>query len=142
VKAQIPYDPALTVDAGDYLAARSGDMEARQVICDRVLRFLKDHPGITAIAATTDVAALGAIRAAYLLGKRVPDDLAVVGFDGISMGSLTTPALTTVAQPIDTIATRAMDLIIEQMQEGGVAPSRRHLLLEAKLVVRESCGSR
>ena len=87
------------------------------------------------------MAAIGAIRAAYLLGRRVPDDLAVVGFDDIDLAAMLAPALTTVAQPIDRIAATALDLMLEQIQEGRVALDHRRVRLETRLVVRESCGA-
>lgn len=87
------------------------------------------------------MAAIGAIRAAYRLGRRVPDDLAVVGFDDIDLAAMLAPALTTVAQPIERIATAALDLMLEQIKEGSVALDHRRVRLEAHLVVRESCGA-
>jgi DNA-binding LacI/PurR family transcriptional regulator len=132
--AGIAYDPELVIMPGSILA--------HNAVSDKVRCHLKDHPDITAVAAATDVAALGVLRAAYLLGKRVPADLAVVGFDGISLGAVAAPALTTVVQPIRAMAQVSMDLLLEQIEKGGVAQEIRRVHLETTLVVRESCGAR
>jgi len=58
-------------------------------------RLLDARPGITAVFGFNDLIAVGAIRAARRRGRRVPDDLAVLGFDGLSLGELVEPALTT-----------------------------------------------
>ncbi len=102
--------------------------------------LLSAHPDLTALVASADVAALGAIRGAYRVGRRVPDDVAVVGFDDIDLAAMVVPALTTVAQPVDQIATTALDLMLEQITEGSVALDHRRVRLETRLIVRESCG--
>lgn len=60
------------------------------------LRLRDAHPDLTAVLATNDLVAIGALQAAQRLGLRVPEDCAFVGFDGLSIGELVTPALTTV----------------------------------------------
>jgi LacI family transcriptional regulator len=132
--AGIAFDPAVVVEAMhmQHLLEDAGE---------RVYELLSAHPELTAVAASADVAAIGAIRAAYRLGRRVPDDLAVVGFDDIDLAAMLAPALTTVAQPIERIATAALDLMLEQIKEGSVALDHRRVRLEAHLVVRESCGA-
>jgi len=109
---------------------------------ERAYELLRAHPDLTAIATSADVAAIGAMRAAYRVGRRVPDDLAVVGFDDINLAAMMAPALTTVAQPIDAMATAALDLMLEQINEGSVALDHRRVRLETHLIVRESCGQR
>jgi LacI family transcriptional regulator len=60
--------------------------------------------------------AIGVIREAEIAGLRVPDDLSVVGFDGIDAADWTEPALTTVEQPIDEIATTAIEALCSLME--------------------------
>lgn len=130
--AGLTFDTALVVEAPQsHLLEDAGE---------RAYELLSAHPELTAIAATADVAAIGAIRAAHRLGRRVPDDLAVVGFDDIALAAMLVPSLTTVAQPIVRIATTAFDLMVEQITEGSVALDHRRVRLETRLVVRESCG--
>ncbi|MFC8199568.1 LacI family DNA-binding transcriptional regulator [Streptomyces sp. NPDC057298] len=57
--------------------------------------LLRDRPDVTAVLGFNDLIAVGAMRAARRAGRRVPDDLAVMGFDGLSLGELVEPALTT-----------------------------------------------
>ncbi|MEV7075775.1 LacI family DNA-binding transcriptional regulator [Streptomyces sp. NPDC093990] len=59
--------------------------------------LLAEHPDVTAVFTFNDIIAIGALRAARALGRRVPEDLAVIGFDGLQLGTLVEPALTTVA---------------------------------------------
>ena len=84
--------------------------------------------------------AIGALEALRHLGKRVPDDVAVVGFDDITFASLVSPALTTVAQPKYRMGQMAMERLL-QLLDGGDARSRQTVLVP-ELVVRESCGAR
>ena len=66
----------------------------------RATRELLDRaPEITALYAMSDLMALGAIRALADLGRRVPDDISVIGHDGVELGSFTVPRLTTIRQP-------------------------------------------
>ena len=65
----------------------------------------------TGVICSNDLMAIGAMLEATALGLRVPDDLSIVGFDGIDAGTWTQPQLTTVAQPIDDIAETAIDAL-------------------------------
>jgi DNA-binding LacI/PurR family transcriptional regulator len=105
-------------------------------------RLFDRHPDVTAIAATTDVLALGVLRAALEAGRTVPADLAVVGFDGIPLSEAFSPPLTTVAQPVERIAATAVELLVEQIESGTIALDRRRVMLPTQLIVRESCGAR
>ena len=66
---------------------------------------------------TNDLLAIRCIRAAHLNGLRVPHDLAVVGFDGIALGEDLTPALSTVMQPNDDIGRRAVELLVQALEQ-------------------------
>lgn len=75
--------------------------------------LLHKNPDITAVFAMADVIAIGAIRAARDFGKRVPEDISVIGFDGIEMGQYTVPKLTTIKQPDEQIAARSVEVLID-----------------------------
>jgi len=77
--------------------------------------------------------------AAGELGLRVPDDLAVVGFDDIELASYTTPPLTTVSQSASDVGRAAVELLLQRLADPGRPPVRR--TLETRLVVRASCGN-
>jgi LacI family repressor for deo operon, udp, cdd, tsx, nupC, and nupG len=92
--------------------------------------------GVTAIVCASDILALGAIRAVRRLGRRVPQDVSVVGFDDSAIMTCTDPPLTTVRQPIEAIGQAAVDLLVNQMR--GTAVTTDELLFEPELVVRGS----
>ncbi|MGW5721162.1 LacI family DNA-binding transcriptional regulator [Amycolatopsis sp. NPDC003865] len=99
--------------------------------------LLAAHPDVTAVFAFNDVIAIGALREARRFGLRVPDDLAVIGFDGLALGTLVDPELSSVA--IDTRGLGA--LAVEQAARlvTGAAPLQRgELVVRAGLHLRES----
>ncbi|MFC5831592.1 LacI family DNA-binding transcriptional regulator [Nonomuraea insulae] len=101
---------------------------------DAMRQLLQDDPGLDAVFAANDLMAIGALRTLRESGRRVPDDVAVVGFDDIEAALYTTPALTTVHSPMTDWATATVDLLLGLFEGGRNAP----LLLPADLVVRES----
>ncbi|MEM6646884.1 MAG: LacI family DNA-binding transcriptional regulator [Bacteroidota bacterium] len=91
-----------------------------------------------AIFCTSDVKATGALRALYEAGLRVPEDVAVVGFDDLPASAYAVPPLTTVHQPIYEKGVRAAHILID-LVEGKPVPES-HLSLPPHLVVRQTCG--
>lgn len=107
--------------------------------------FLKREIPFTAIFSYNDMVAFGAIRALEEEGLRVPDDVAVVGYDDVQMASMFKPSLTTVRQPIRDIAQSMVQLlseIIEMDEEKRKAKPKKVISFKMELVVRESCGAR
>lgn len=107
--------------------------------------LLRRKVPFTAIFAYNDVVAFGAIRAMEEEGLRVPDDVAVVGYDDIQMASMFRPSLTTVRQPIRDIARSLAQLmveIIEMDEEERKRSPKKVISFQMELVVRESCGAR
>lgn len=102
---------------------------------DTAHQFFMDHPEVTALFAMSDTVAVGAIRALNDLDKKVPEDVSVIGFDGIDISRYTVPRLTTVEQPVEEIARRSVNLLLDMM-EGGASP--RHVLVNAEFRKRES----
>ncbi|MFE3250133.1 LacI family DNA-binding transcriptional regulator [Streptomyces sp. NPDC059209] len=101
------------------------------------MRDLLDRaPGIDAVFAASDVMAAGALTELRERGRRVPEDVAVIGFDDSVIARHTTPALTSVRQPIEAIGRSITKLLLEEI----AAPSTAHrqLLLPTTLVVRDS----
>ena len=92
-------------------------------------------PGFTALFAMSDVMALGAIRALRDAGKRVPEDISVVGFDGLPIGEYTVPRLSTVSQPVDLLAEQSMWLLHQSIERNAPA---RHEIVPVHLLLRES----
>ena len=100
-------------------------------------RLLEKRPQTKAIFITSDTVAIGAIQAAKRNGLRVPEDIAVVGFDDIPMAVYNEPPLTTVRLPAYGIGWGAANLLVRIMSGGEVR--QRNVLLETNLVVRSSC---
>lgn len=100
------------------------------------LNYLKNHPTINGIFASSDVSAIGAIKACEKLGKKVPEEVQIVGFDGILLGNYVTPSLTTVAQNIYKLGQTAAELLIQQIE--GKEISNNMVNIEPVLVVRDT----
>ena len=88
-------------------------------------RLLDKMPDLTAVFIMSDVMALGAIRAVKNRGLRVPEDISVIGFDGIEMGQYLVPRLTTIQQPSQELANRCVDILLQQICEDKPAISER-----------------
>ncbi len=125
----LPADPELVAEAG-YLE----DGGARTT--ERLLS-LDNRP--TAIFAVTDMTAVGAYGVARRLGLRVPEDLAVVGYNDIPLASRLVPGLTTVHVPIHEFGTVAARILLDQIETGELKP--RRVVFTPELVVRGSTQS-
>jgi len=86
-----------------------------------------------------DLAAIGALRALHERGRRIPDDVAVTGWDDIELSRVTFPSLTTIAPDLHELARRAVEMLIERIS--GFSEAGRHELVGYRLAVRESAPS-
>lgn len=102
-----------------------------------MMRLLTQNPDAVFVA--SDVMAVGAIRAVYETGLRIPDDIAVVGFDDMPFAARTTPALTTVRQPVYRSGAIAAETLIDLIEHPNSQP--RRILLPTELVIRQTCGA-
>jgi LacI family transcriptional regulator len=100
-------------------------------------RLIESGRPFTAVLACNDVMAIGAIREFQHRGFCVPNDISVVGFDGIALGQFMTPALTTIVQPRYDAGRRAFELLSQRIHREYEGESR-HELLEIDLEIRES----
>jgi LacI family transcriptional regulator, galactose operon repressor len=91
----------------------------------------------TAVFAGNDVMAIGTIRTLQQRGLKVPDDVSIVGFDGIALGDFISPSLTTIVQPRYDAGQTSFRLLLERIDGGNDEP-QREIELETQLVVRES----
>ncbi|MFI6740116.1 LacI family DNA-binding transcriptional regulator [Nonomuraea sp. NPDC050451] len=105
---------------------------------EAALRLLSSPSRPTALFASIDGQAIGAMRAAADLGLRVPGDVAVVGFDGAREAAYTVPGLSTISQPIDEMARHATETLVGAIESEGVEPVTK--IFSATLVTRGSCG--
>jgi len=125
-EANLPMDPDLLAPT-DF--SERGAYEATQ----RLLQ-LPNPP--TAIFAANDVSAIGALRAVKDAGLRVPDDIAIIGYDGAPITELTEPPLSTVQQPAAEMGRTAARLLIEVIE--GNTPVEQVVKLPVELLVRAS----
>ena len=79
------------------------------------MRLLNRNTAITAIFAMSDLIALGTMRAIYDMGKRVPEDISIVGYDGIALSRYCVPRLTTVQQDTTQLAKKGVDLMLQRI---------------------------
>ncbi|MET7351729.1 LacI family DNA-binding transcriptional regulator [Streptomyces mirabilis] len=98
--------------------------------------LLERHPEIDGVLAASDTTAAGALHTLRAAGRRVPEDVAVIGFDDFPLAQRTEPRLTTVRQPLEEMGRAMIRLLLEEMEEQSVA--WRHVILRTELVVRES----
>lgn len=100
--------------------------------------FFATRSDTTAVFAMSDMVAMGVIRALKDIGRRVPEDVSVVGFDGVEMGKYFIPSLSTIVQPQEEIARQSVDVLLDMMEKDG---SARHLTVTAAPLLRESIAS-
>ncbi len=105
--------------------------------------LLSQDPQPEAVFVANDTMAVGAIRAARMAHLRVPEDIAITGFDDTPMAQISEPPLTTVHQSSELLGRKAVEMLIGQLEpdrrEGVV---KQNVVLPVDLVVRESCGAR
>ena len=99
-------------------------------------RLLDEHPDVDGLFVASDLMAEGALRAMQDRGRRVPADVAVIGFDDSSAALECRPPLTTVRQPVEEMAAEMAQLLIAQIDEPDRLP--RSVIFQPSLVLRES----
>jgi DNA-binding LacI/PurR family transcriptional regulator len=100
------------------------------------LRLLDRRPDVDAIFAASDLMAVGVLRALRRLGRRVPDDVAVIGFDDAPIARGTDPLLTTVRQPVEEVGAHAARELVALID--GTVTEQRQVILDTELVPRQS----
>ncbi|GAA3189019.1 LacI family DNA-binding transcriptional regulator [Dactylosporangium siamense] len=103
-----------------------------------VHELLARTPDVDAVFAASDLMAVGALRALRELGRRVPDDVSLVGFDDVAIARQTDPPLTTVHQPVEAMGREMVRLLLARI--AGAAPTA--VMVETHLVERASTVSR
>jgi LacI family transcriptional regulator len=122
---------------GDLIAEGDFSERSGMVGMQQLFPFSPD-----AIFIASDMMVIGALRALRQAGRRVPGDIAVVGFDDIPAASIIEPALTTVRQPIERMGSMAVDLLVSVLENSSEKESHPHrIILPTELVIRDSCGS-
>lgn len=125
----IPFDPKLDYETA-YFSYEEGYKAARNLL-QRGRKF-------TALFAMSDVMAIGAMRALKDAGLRVPEDVAIIGLDGLTMGEYTVPRLATVAQDMEGLAQQSLALLRASIEHNTPA---RHVKVPVTLQCKESAGN-
>ncbi|QBI18113.1 LacI family transcriptional regulator [Egibacter rhizosphaerae] len=125
-EAELAASTDLIVE-GDF--TREGGAEATARLLDR-------RTDVDALFAASDLAALGALRSLHAAGIRVPDDVALVGFDDSELAPSAEPPLTTVHQPIEELGRQATALLLGALDDPDYEPE--HIVLDTELVRRDS----
>lgn len=99
-------------------------------------QLLQNVNGVDGIFAGNDLIAVGCMKAVYAAGLKVPDDIAIIGFDGIAFSKILIPELSTIAQPIYDLGSRAADILLDEIEENS--HEKTFLKLDVELVIRES----
>jgi LacI family transcriptional regulator len=123
----IPFDPTL-VSAGEF---------NREVACQSIQNMLAAGIEFDAVFPSDDESAVGVLAALNSMGKRVPEDIAVVGFDDERMSPYLNPPLTTVRAPTEEVGRVAAQQLVSLIQTGQ---ADELTLLPTEIVIRRSCG--
>jgi DNA-binding LacI/PurR family transcriptional regulator len=103
---------------------------------DVITQIIQDHPEIDAVFATSDFLAIHAQNILQKLGRKVPDDVQIVGFDNIVYTKLVSPTITTIEQPIRRMGELALESLVKLLNEESLGDF--HSVLDVKLIERES----
>jgi LacI family transcriptional regulator len=103
-----------------------------------MMKNLMNHnKDMTAVVTVADTMAIGAAKAVISSGLRIPEDISIIGFDGIEVAEYYNPALDTICQPAEQMSLGAIDALFEMLQGKGTS----HMVYEASLLKRGSCAS-
>lgn len=127
-------DAGVTPQHNWQVAAETSEEEGYKAM----LELIQRRVDVDAIFGASDLIAIGAMKALEEAGRKIPEDIAVMGFDDIPMASYTRPALSTVQQ--DTLL--AGELLVENLLKLVAGEKPETMLLPAKLIVRGSCGTK
>lgn len=116
-----------TADGADSYSMENGYRMAKELIASKV--------GFTALYCICDSTAIGACKAIFDSGKRVPEDYSVAGFDGLDIAHYYNPSLTTIKQPVEEIARETIKILFDLIDKRKPV---QHRIFEAELVVGES----
>jgi LacI family transcriptional regulator len=133
-RLDLAVDPELTVQLeGDLPSPELGYGVTRQLLA-------RQRP-FTALFAFNDISAIGAMRALREEGRRIPEDVSVVGFDDIQSAAFQQPGLTTVRQPLRRMGELAAEIVLERIANPKKTIHARHITVEPELVVRGSTAA-
>ena len=104
-------------------------------------KLLKNAPDFSALFAFNDISALGAIRALREAGRRIPEDVSVIGFDDIQSAAYQNPGLTTIRQPLRQMGVTAAETLVQRINAPKNAEYPKNIVAEPDLIVRGSTAA-
>ena len=113
---------------------KNGDFK-ENVAEEVAVELLTEHPEITAVFCASDLMGLGVLKAVKKFGKKVPDDIAVIGYDDIMLASYSNPSLSTIRQDKFKLGFEAAVLLIDMLEGKEQSHAR---IIDTKLIIRES----
>jgi DNA-binding LacI/PurR family transcriptional regulator len=108
---------------------------------DMTCKLLQTAPPFTALFAFNDISALGAIRALREAGRRIPEDVSVIGFDDIQSAAYQNPGLTTIRQPLREMGMTAAETLVQRISAPKNAEYPKSIVVEPGLIVRGSTAT-
>lgn len=108
-----------------------------EIAFNTMMRLMERNPDMTAVVAMSDVLAIGAAKAIVASGRRIPEDISIIGFDGTDEAEYFNPSLDTVAQPVEQFAQKTADALSQMLSTKKTS----HTVLECSLINRGSCRS-
>src|SRR6266704_3635865 len=129
----------LGIDINDRLVAQlEGESSSPELGYLVTRKLLASGDRFTALFAFNDISAIGAIQALREAGRRIPEDVSVVGFDDIQSAAFQNPALTTVRQPLRNMGIIAAETLLRRINAPAKSPYPKNILVEPELIVRET----
>ncbi len=118
------------------ISVESFDLDFKNPDLKDIEAFIKTHIDVNGIFCSSDIIAINVNKVLTRLGKKIPEDVQVIGFDNIELCALLNPSLTTIAQPIHDIGNLAIDSLISLIEKKEL--KQKHTLVPVHLIERES----
>ena len=133
IRERVYREEMTAAGLGDRIRVGPGDLTNLGGL-EAARSLLREGSAPTAIFASNDISAIGAMAACQEFGLRVPDDISIIGYDGVALGALRTLSLTTIAQPLTEMGRLGAERIFDRLEGRKVAD--RSIVLEPELLKR------
>jgi DNA-binding LacI/PurR family transcriptional regulator len=134
VDRTIGYDAVIAQHSD--VTSVSFDLDFRNPDINDIEAFIRTHDDVDGIFCSSDIIALYAISVLKKMGRKIPEDVQVIGFDNIELADVLVPRLTTIAQPIDEFGQRSMDILQTLMKKQELP--KQHQVVPVTLIERET----
>ncbi len=111
---------------------------AREEAEEATKKLLQEHPDVTAVFYSSDMMAIGGLKAIKKEGLKIPDDISIIGIDGIEMAALMDPPITTLAQPAYEMGYQGMEKLIKSLEGDFKNNHSEDVIFKMELIERES----